>query len=490
MNFQQILAWRSKSAFENGYRYPLGTTVTVVPPGSGLRPQLSVQEGIENLGGIIRGGVVPTDPAVEVADELRGRFLDYCVVRKANGSLEAIIGALNRKYVWTVRQHAEAYETRFPDDRVAGVIGDGNLTANDGCVGSMKGRGVLRPLSFPLAERPLASFLVRTSGDASIEDLRYQSEVQESGVFDPHGKVEVVPNGEGQPPADDVIWSTSGQQLVRDCRAITFEELTDTIADGDIPDLNHGFGYGWMKVADLDPSPFTQVGYRVFVDADGKFHGDLLRDAMNGKPITIPLDEDLIQRQCGYDNRTEFEEALHRSLGRRYERVESEPLSLGQYSVKDDQLRIVLLPGTYPHSLIGVSKLNRVVLIQVARPHGGALAGNRSAATLLGVAQAAVAGAKRSLARFADDDELRDAILLDNGGDVFFWTRQPNDGWFPRVASEMQRDRLRSVILWVSDRKGPVSMPASDFWPIEDLFPTAKWVVDGAKCGRFVESRS
>ncbi len=448
----EILACRAKEQTADPDACPIGVHVTHFATGDALRLELLLQDSLAQIGAIIRGGVIPEGQYV-------GRELDHS--RDAAGRCKP--GALPREAIWTMGLQVAAFENAQRRQRVALFVGNGNLWANDGFVAwvgrrDRQGReaarfGLLAPPEFDLRGQ-YSSLVVWRDGRPTVETVSCHSGTRAADGFQRDASFEAAGGN-----ADDVLWAISGQHVVQDGRPNARAELVESASAGGYYDLNHVVRFLWLSIA--DPKVFVQVGYRSLLDrAPGRVRvsAKSVRAALSGAPIEVDIGAEVWREQCGFPSAEEFDRALLEALrAAGYEEVPNAG-SVGEYTIADHRvLRICFFPGYYPHSLVGVSRRGRVVLIQVTRPKGGVMIGNRSAMTVLGTARAAVAAANRSLAPC--DDALADALLVDNGGDVMLWQREPNGGWAHTVESELHRDALRSMIAIVTDADTPLPHP-------------------------------
>jgi hypothetical protein len=428
--------------------------VTHFKPGDALRPELLLQADLAKIGPIIRGEEVPHGPYA-------GRQLDYS--RDAVGML--VPGALARESIWKMELQVATFENDQRGQRVVLFVGNGNQWANDGFVSwigcldrqrrGVSRFGLLAPPEFDLRVGPYPSFVVWRYRPPTVEPVTYYPGTRGPDGFQRDARFEAAGANAG-----DILWATSGQHVVRGGRPIDHAELVGMACAGEFYDLNHLFRFPWVRVANIINGPFVQVGYRSLLDyAAGKAHisAVAVEAALLGNPMDVDIGKEAWGDQCGFPDSATFDAALVKNLeDAGYEAVPS-PTAIGEYAIVGRTLRICFLPGHYPHSLVGSSKQGRVVLIQVTYPRGGKMVGNRSAMTILGTARAAVDAANRSLAPC--NDKLLDALLIDNGGDVMLWQREPNGGWEHTVESELHRDALRSVIAVVADADAKLPHP-------------------------------
>jgi hypothetical protein len=232
----------------------------------------------------------------------------------------------------------------------------------------------------------------------------------------------------------------SGQRVVTDGRALSTEELNAQVHSGLFYDLRHVFRFPVIKSGGY----WKDLGLEQFYD-----HGSISRAtvarALEGKPITtrwrdLTSDRSVACRACQDKG---FEES---SEARR-----------GTYQFDGDHIHITYLDGIYCHNLLGLDKDGNIMCMQVT---GWS---NNVGSTLTDLSMLA--------ARV-----FKEAILLDNGGDVFFFANQhpdrrvipydetpdgPESAW---VKSCEKRYFIRSVIIFAGD--APAKREDIEFVPL------------------------
>lgn len=349
-----------------------------------IRPALSVQTAWNGSLGLIRG---IRENGVTVEDHIREELDECGRVRDAG---RRIFGAEEmRRDVWTVERHLAEFAARRPGERVAAWMGNGNLLANphfagfaDGTLYCLAGE----PAHF--ATRAYSSLVSRAAG-VSIETLRY-------------------------PGADitaEIRCATFGQQIVRGGQPLGREELLRKAIAGEFFDLRHVFLF-----------PRIGRGRERWVDAGlAAFRDD------SGNLLPAALDAALHGRTVEADVREFAAEEVERALAAKGYAPSRSPARPGEYSLAAGALRFVPLAGIYPHSMVGI----------------------RADGTLLAVAASGLSNRAGLTLESAAELMLRlgarDAIILDNGGDV-------------TLACGAQlargRGRLRSLLLWLGDPAG------------------------------------
>ena len=484
------LGVRNREVTEHPDQHDIAVAVTVLPRhGEGLC--LLAPAYLNTVGGIVRQTQVPAGQtnAGRVADRV---WVSVWVEHKEGGTpvltreWTCRVGALGRENIARLQNEVERFE-RATGLRVVLLIGNGNLGANPffhAYVAQQRSDepwGVYATPEFPpRPDQEYPALVCRhPAGAVTIERVGFEltrapSRCPNRGgdFFDPNGRVRCQ-----DPKA--VRWATSGIPIVENGAAITVDRFVELAAQGWFYDLNHILAFAWLKVQGLATEPpnatvFTQVPYTAMLAADGRPDPGMVSRALRGETITVPLDDTIIRAQCGYDHLSAFLNALREGLKRRgYDENTLTGRALGpaEFRIENRTLLIRFLLGAYPHSAVGVSWGGRVLLFQITFPNGGQMIGNRSALTIPGAAEAVAEAGNRALAEAGENDTLKDALILDNGGDVRLWVRRPDDGWEKRVAEEISRDRLRSALMFTSSG----APPATKSWSIEELFPGATW---------------
>ena len=343
-----------------------------------IRPALSVQTAWNGSLGIIRG---VREDGVTIEDHIREELDESGRLRDAG---RRIFGAEEmRRDVWTVERHLREFAARHPGERIAAWMGNGNLLANPHFAGFADGTIYClagEPAHF--ATRAYTSLVVRAGG-VSIETVRY-----------------VLP--------ESVVCATFGQQIVRDGQPLDSAELLRKAVAGEFFDLRHLFLFPRLP---RGPERWVDGGLAAFRDDAGRLLPEVLEDALAGRPVQADAREFAAQEVVG-------------ALEAKGYRTARTPASPGEYRLADGMLRFVPLPGIYPHSMIGIREDGTLLAVAVSG------LSNRAGLTL--------ASAAELMCRLG----ARDAIIVDNGGDV---TIARGTEVVPG------RSRLRSLLLWLGD---------------------------------------
>jgi len=361
-------------------------------------PAVSVQPEWHGGKGIIRG-VKDGNLLVEdfICEEIRdGKPAD--IGRRIVGANEM------RKQVWTIDQHKAAFASRHPEQKILGWVGNGNLLTNPYFVGFVEGAlFYLASEAASLSSRTYSSLIVRRTGGnrVAIESIRYQ--LTPTGVR--------LLTAAGEDITEDVAYATFGQQLVQAGWPIDASKLKEMAAAGQFYDLRHLFLFGRIPRGN---KRWLEAGLAAFWE-ESRLNVSALKAAIDGEPVTVDVGQ--------------FDADAVRSAmaDKGYDEV-AEPSRPGQFSLRDGNLTVVLLEGIYPHNMIGIREDGMVISVVL-----------RGLSNRLGVSIRGAARIMRSLG-------ARDALLLDNGGDVMM-----EFGDIQILGSaEGDRNRLKSVLFFTS----------------------------------------
>jgi hypothetical protein len=370
-----------------------------------VQPALSIQRAWHNGIGIVRGR---QHQGTLLEDHIRERLDDQ---GRLTATAERIAGATDmRAHTWTTREHLSAHRAAYPDHHVVAWVGNGNLLSNPHFVG-FDGSGD-RPALLHLATearhfgrhgRIYTCLVVRRPGHArrvTIEPLRFE-------YVDGLPEVYTV---DGHRVTAEVECATYGQQLVRSGHVIDTNQLTDMITAGAFYDLRHVFLFGRISSG---PDRWIDAGLSAFWDANGDLNTQAIQRALRGESVSADV--------------RQFPDAAVREAldAKGYVRV-PEPSAPGEYSLHEGMLRIVFVPGIYPHNLIGVCRDGRLISVAI-----------QGLSNRVGVSITGAADIMRSLG-------AEDAILLDNGGDVMMSVHDAA----VTVAHEEEPARLRAMLMF------------------------------------------
>lgn len=371
-------------------------------------PAISVQSVWNGSQGIIRGcregDKLIEDHIYEVIDE-DGRLVDVSATgRRIFGSTEM------RAQVWTPKEHLAAYGRSHPEETVVAWVGNGNLLSNPHFVAFEASSGT-KTLYHLSSETP---YLVRSGRSYTCVVVRksdYKPRVSiETVFFDCTENTPQVYAVDGRVITNELEYVTFGQMLVTKGRPIDDEDLIRMAKDGEFYDLRHLFLFGRI---DIGPNRWIDVGLASFWTLQGRLDTVALEKALRGAPVCVDVRQfsadsiRLVMDAKGYDET-------------------SSPKEIGQYSLQDGFLRVVLKRGIYPHSMIGVRRDGSLISVAIEG------LSNRVGVTICGAAD------------IMKKIGAEDALLIDNGGDVMMSLGNE------MVVSSREgcRNRLRSIIIF------------------------------------------
>jgi len=298
-----------------------------------VRPAVSVQTEWNGFKGKIRG-VKETGFLVEdfISEEIQdGKPVD--IRRQIVGADEM------RKQVWTIDQHKAAFARTHFDQKILGWVGNGNLLSNPHFVGFVE--GTLFHLSSEAAHFPsrtYSSLIVRRTdrNRVAIESIRYKPSQNGTRLF----------TTEGKDITEEVEYTTFGQQLVQSGRPIDTSKLKEMAVAQQFYDLRHLFLFGRMQMGN---KRWLDAGLAAFWE-ESHLNTTALEVAIDGEPVTV----DVRQFDAG---------AVRTAMdGKGYDEI-AEPKRPGQFSLRDGNLRFVLLDGIYPHNMIGIREDGFVISV-------------------------------------------------------------------------------------------------------------------------------
>lgn len=408
-----------------GARSGLSSEVLVRRYGPGVRPRLSVQREFNLGSGIVRG-----------ARDAAGHLVPDHVV-----SLDGtrLFGPDMRRGTITVWEHQVRALMAAPrPERVVAVVGNGNLTQNPGFVAWVGAEAglLVRVQGEPVLSRIYECVVLDDLGAVSIRRLRFEPGAGRDAV----GGWLALDVDDGERPLSRDAVAFSGQRLVRAGRALDAHERRRQILDGLFYDLRHVFRFPAVHAGGL----WRDVGLETLF-AGGGLDGGMLAETLAGGPLRT--------RWAGFGvERGVLERAL---ADKGY--VPGDPDAGGRYRFDGDVLTFTPLPGIYPHNVFGVDQQGQPASLLVT---GWS---NNAGYTVDQLAEAA-------------GRLFRDAVLLDNGGDVFLLENRdagsllipPALAWNgsgrlvpgPLPGADVQgfaegRFTLRSVLLFMEDAAGP-----------------------------------
>lgn len=375
-----------------------------------IKPVLSVQQEFNLGSGIIRGCSAGDLLSLDRAIDARGKQL---------------LGANLRTGTISVWEHQIRYllNKQHKGRQVVSIITNGNLTQNYYFVAWFKEDGLLiRLKNEPVATQTYDCIVVDECGRASVEKISFQN--QDIQAETGWQAINTVTN---KPLPASMKFAFSGQRIVADGQSISRQELETQITSGCYADLRHVFRFAAVPCAGY----WVDVGLEQFYD-NRKINPDTTIKALRHEPIKVQWrdlcdDADVIKKALadkGYQ-----------------ESVEGSP---GSYYLSGSSVNIVFLEAIYCHNLLGIDKQGNLCSMYIT---GWS---NNVGTTLQKLSQLAA-------------NIFQDAILLNNGGDVFYLSNYDQqeqmipysklqDPRWTVVESCEQRYYIRSVLLMTCDR--------------------------------------
>lgn len=320
-----------------------------------------------------------------------------------------------------IRQELPEYTSLIPPGAKA-VIPNGNLLWNDWFVAWMNGK-LYHRRGEPVNERTYSMLVVWKDGRVSIEDIRFRN----------NKVIRITPSGEEE-ITDKVKFATFGEKILANN---DFVPLTDVY--GQFEDLRHLFTFPRIKWDDI-----KKLGFKVSGNLSGSFYFGAnyllgrqeLRLAAQNNPIDVDIYDVFKEILIAHDQnnasllaedevKTQLRKLLEAALKKSdYRYKDNGPLYRGEYRFEGDNLVINLREGIYPHTLMGIRGNGEIVLYAV-----NGLSGR------LGATYA-------QLQKLLQQDGVKEAILIANGGDVLLWA----DGEV-KVSSPEGRNRFTSLLV-------------------------------------------
>lgn len=380
-----------------------------------VKPVLSVQHEFNLGNGIIRG------------------------LRNSSGALmmDHIIDPLGRRLFGTdVRQgtisvweHQTRYLSQKQDsnERIVGIIGHGNVTLNPYFVAWFGRDGLLTRLEHePISDRHYDCVVIDENNQATVETLRFKND---NNITDKTGWQAINALTDKCLPSSTQV-AFSGQRIVKNGQAISRQELSEQIISGLFYDLRHVFRFPAVPSGGY----WRDLGMEQFYDERGAINTDVVIKALEREAIATRW-QDLT------DDKTLVRQAL---FNKGYE--ESDNGKPGTYKFNGSYVDINFLDGIYCHTVMGVDKEEgNLCCMQLT---GWS---NNVGATIQGLSQLAA-------------NVFQDAILLSNGGDVFYLVNHDqnqrtipenklDDPNWTAIASCENRYSIRAVLLLVANQQ-------------------------------------
>lgn len=376
-----------------------------------IEPVLSVQKEFNLGSGIIRGS--------SASDRLSlDRFID-CKGKK-------LFGADLRTGTISVWEHQIRYllKKQSSNNKIISIITNGNLTQNSYFVAWFKQDGLLiRLKDEPVATQTYDCVVLDKDNKASIEKVRFQN--QDFQAETGWQAINAITNKSLSPAVQFLF---SGQRVVKNGQHISQQELATQIISGCYADLRHVFRFAAVPSGGY----WLDLGLEQFYK-NRKINVDTVMKALRYEPISV--------RWQDFCNDVDIVKKALADKG--YQESNNDGIP-GTYYLSNNSVNIVFLEAIYCHNILGIDKQGDLCSMYVT---GWS---NNVGTTLIGLSQLAA-------------NVFQDAILLNNGGDVFYLTnydqkeqmipysKLPDPRW-TIVESCEQRYCIRSVLLMTCDR--------------------------------------
>ena len=339
---------------------------------------------------------------------------------------EMLFGSDMRTGTISVGDHQLRYLSHKRDDnqRIISIIGNGNLTQNPYFVAWEGQDGLLTRLKHePILNRKYDCVVVDDNNKVTVKTIRFTND---SNISSEVGWQAINVDTE-KPLLNSTQVAFSGQRVVKDGQAMSRQELSKQVISGLFYDLRHVFRFPAVR----SDAYWKDLALEQFYN-HGSINTDIINKALSGEPITTRW-RDLT------DNETYVRKAL---LDKGYQ--ESDSGKPGTYSFDGSFVNIVFLDSIYCHNVVGVDKEKGNLCFMHVTGWS-----NNVGTTLQGLSQLAA-------------NVFQDAILLNNGGDVFYLVNQDqNERMIPDkklddpnstvVASCENRYHIRAVLLLIAD---------------------------------------
>ena len=375
-----------------------------------IKPVLSVQKEFNLGSGIIRGS--------SASDRLSlDRFIDF--------KGKELFGAALRTGTISVWEHQIRYllNKKSGSDKIISIITNGNLTQNSYFVAWFKQDGLLiRLRDEPIATQIYDCIVIDNNSKASIEKVRFQNQdIQAETGWQP---IDAITNKSLSPAVQFLF---SGQRVVKNGQPISQQELATQIISGCYADLRHVFRFAAVPRAGY----WLDLGLEQFY-ISRKINVDTVMKALRHEPISVRWRD-----FC--DDINTIKKAL---ADKGYQECNNGVP--GTYYLSSNSVNIVFLEAIYCHNILGIDKQGNLCSMYIT---GWS---NNVGTTLAGLSQLAA-------------KVFQDAVLLNNGGDVFYLTNYDQkeqmipysklpDPHSTIVESCEHRYYSRSVLLMTCDR--------------------------------------
>jgi len=380
-----------------------------------VKPILSVQREFNLNSGIRRG-----------YQDYAGRLMMDHVIG-AQGQL--LFGRKIRLGTISVWEH-QIRHLLEKEDRIIAIVGNGNLTQNPYFIAWYGETGeLIRLRNEPIMDRVYDCMVIDPNYQCSIKALRFET----NGNLTDIAGWKAIENTNSAQLSSSTKVAFSGQRIVTDGKPLTRSQLNEQVLSGLYYDLRHVFRFPAIKSGNY----WKDVGLEQFYD-HGSINKNSVLKALKNETTTTrwkDLTQDKQDIHASFSSKSYNQHNQHTS-----------PLTPGHYRLNNDMTEIAYSDAIYSHNVLGLHKNGNLCSMQVT---GWS---NNVGATLLDLSNLA-------------SQIFQNALLLDNGGDVFyFWNNdslnysmipyeQLNNTQWTIVPSCEKRYTIRSVILFVLNKE-------------------------------------
>lgn len=244
---------------------------------------------------------------------------------------------------------------------------------------------------------------------------------------------------EGIEITHEIDCATFGQQIVRDGKVIDLDTLIQDARASKWYDLRQLILFPRIPRRSQEQQRWIDGGLASFWDQQGALDEGAVEAALLGRVRVVDVAQFL---RDGSDVASAMQQKGYKEV--------SNPQLAGEYRLDGAILRVVFLPGIYPHSMVGIREDGKLLWVGVKG------LSNRAGVTVIGAAEVM----KRLGAV--------QALVVDNGGDV-----RLDIGGQTFLPSAEGRNRFRSLLILRSDGPGTVSLGDHLRLSIEVQFPRA-----------------
>lgn len=345
------------------------------------------------------------------------------------------MNAYREEFLPKIEDFKKEFKEENPDKEVIAILPNGNLFWNDWFTAYINGK-IYHRYGEPVEERVYTMLVVKKTGQVSIEKIKL-----ERGETD---KIyEIKDDGTRENITDEVIYATYGQQIVENGNVV------DIVREGQFDqfeDLRHLLKFPRLKWNDekkpIDIERILGLKFKNKLGGSIYFglstlldNKEMLRNALNGEEIEIPIKDELykvLAERRAWDSETgefvskkEIEDRIDKYfdelVGYLRERSNSAEIEHGK-------LKIILAINKYPHSVIGIDKSEKIIIPKIFPGKQG-----RKGATI------------KNAAEYMINHGAYNVLLIANGGDAFFNDYEEGE----QLSSSEERVGFTSVIFIV-----------------------------------------